>query len=548
MTQAGLVHDFTRKLVLILLVIVLCHQVVRTQTPTPTPKSAEVLRLEEEKVQAELRKAIAEANKAELDAKFPKPTSSPLAGTTTVNDNALIESQIVAYISLANAANKLVDAIKKNEDLKVGKIAVFSEDEIKLLLSHKVALSQLKVIRDGYCLWISSSLTGSNCPALGIAPAAISGLRIASSLLGSFVDLTSFFRTNVEIKGQLFDIEEAPLVAEVFRAARRSNPDGLPGVEFYYPRVFSPDLNLETEYLILGLLKQVQDLRNTAGRLIADLEKNADDISKAETRVKNTEVTIEQLQAAITDKKSKLSNLLNAYCPRLPAAEREDVSALETRLRRYCPNLPPEQRERVFELANDIKKLDADLFNAKGALVKAQAALKELGEKRKELLEGLQSRVGVNPTNPIHVSDAVAQLKARNEQFDKFVAAIVQAGAGGGPNALTSYIRAENLTQVLLAPADKKSYWLQLKVVKAGGNNRIKTNLIWDIFTGGNRVSHSGGVIVEYILYDTTGQALGSDTITEYVNYIKSDKVRNLPNQKVDDCKPGDGQGTCRKY
>ena len=54
-------------------------------TPTPTPKSEEVLRLEEEKTQAELRKAIAEANKAELEAKFPKPTSTPLAGTTTLD-------------------------------------------------------------------------------------------------------------------------------------------------------------------------------------------------------------------------------------------------------------------------------------------------------------------------------------------------------------------------------------------------------------------------------------------------------------------------------
>lgn len=147
------------------------------------------------------------------------------------------------------------------------------------------------------------------------------------------------------------------------------------------------------------------------------------------------------------------------------------------------------------------------------------------------------------PPNVIEAADVAAQLKARNEQFDKFVAAIVQASAGGGPNALTSYIKAENLMDALREkpnekPNEKpaeKSYWLQLKVVKAGGNNRIKTNLIWDVFTGGNRVSHSGGVIVQYILYDLTGKAVISDTITEYTEYIKADKVRKLPSSTVDD-------------
>jgi hypothetical protein len=129
-------------------------------------------------------------------------------------------------------------------------------------------------------------------------------------------------------------------------------------------------------------------------------------------------------------------------------------------------------------------------------------------------------------------------LKARNEQVDKFIAALVQAGSGGGVNALTSLIKAENI-QSALEPGDSgKSYWLQLKVVKAGGNNRIKTNLLWDIFTGGNRVSHSGGVIVEYILYETTGQAVASDTITEYTDYIKADKVKKLFTAEVDDIKP----------
>lgn len=531
--------------VIFLLLMISSAGVVAAQsgTASPTPKSEEVLKLEEEKAQAELRKAIAEANKAELEARFPKPTSTPLAGTTTIDDKALIEGQIVAYIALARAANNVVDAINRRK-LNVHKLAIFNEDDIKLLLGYKVSLSQLEVVRDGYCSLLSPTVTGDNCPTEAAALAGIvPALGIAKSVLGSFVDLTSLFRTNVEIKGQTFDIEEAPLAAEVFRAARRTDGTGLPAdAELYYPKVFSPDLNLQKEYQILGLLEKVQNLRNIAGRLIADLEKNADDIGKAEAKVRNLELTLEQIQAAVADKKGKLSNLLQAHCQRLPANLREDVTGLEARLRRYCPRLPAEQRERVFELADAIKELDSDRFNITGALTKAQTALATLKTDRTQLLRALQTAAGT-PPNVVEAADVAAQLKSRNEQFDKFVAAIVQVSAGGGPNALTSYIRAENLMDALReGPSERpnekpnaKSYWLQVKVVKAGGNNRIKTNLIWDVFTGGNRVSHSGGVIVEYILYDLTGKAVISDTITEYTEYIKADKVRKLPSSVVDD-------------
>lgn len=520
-------------IVIFFFALVSCTAPVAAQSgagsPTPTPKSEEVLKLEEEKAQAELRKAIAEANKAELEAKFPKPTTTPLAGTTTVNDNVLIEGQIVAYVSMAKAANKIVDAIKKR-DLNVKKLVVFNEDDVKLLLGHKVSVSQLEVIQNGYCSLLNGSITGSNCPgAAGFTP--IAGIRIAQSLLGSFVDLTSLLRTNVEIKGQVFDIDEVPLAAEVIRAARRTKA-GFPGTtELYYPRMFSPDLNLNQEYRILGLLDRVQSLRNIAGKQIADLEKNAEEIGKAETKVKNVELTIEQLEGAISDRKTKLGILLKAHCPRLPATQREDPSALESRIRRYCPRLPAEPRERAFELAAEITRHEGELFKNQGALTKAQQALNDLKASRQTLTGALQANTVV--------ADAVTQLKGRNEQFDKFVAAIIQASAGGGPNALTSYIRAENLQQVLKEQPNEteknRSYWLQLKVVKAGGNNRIKTNLIWDIFTGGNRVSHSGGLIIEYILFDTTGQAITSDTITEYTNYIKANKIRQLPSANVDD-------------
>src|SRR5687768_9232558 len=66
-----------------------------TPTPSPTPEDSEELKrlkdqnkiLDEEKKAAEARKAIAQAEKDELAAKFPKPTTTPLEGNTTVDAN-----------------------------------------------------------------------------------------------------------------------------------------------------------------------------------------------------------------------------------------------------------------------------------------------------------------------------------------------------------------------------------------------------------------------------------------------------------------------------
>ena len=532
--------------VIFLLLVIPRIETVTAQTAAPTPKSAEVLRLEEEKAQAELRKAIAEANKAELEAKFPKPISSPLAGTTTINDGAIIESQIVAYIALARAANKLVSNLSTNSDLKVSKLAVFNEEDIKLLLSHKTTRSQLEVLRQSYCQLLAAKQTNANdCPnehktdpnALVEPDSFVPPLTIARSLLGSFVDLTSFLRTNVEIKGQTFDIDEAPLVAEVFRASRR-RVGGLNNAQLFYPKVYPPDFEPNKQYFILGAIEVVLRLRNTASRLIEELEKNAADLGRADTRVDTLRASVNSLTLARASAMDKLKNIvIPAHCPDVPECDTGNPTAVAARLRKYCPKLTGEQREIILELANRIRQLDSDLAAAQLSLVNAQNAQARLDTDRARLWETFNSEIG-GRVNAISVANIAGQLKARNDQFDKFIAGLVQAGTGGGSNALTSLLKAENIQAALNADSQGKSYWLQLKVVRAGGNNRIKTNLLWDVFTGGNRVSHSGGVIVEYILYETTGRAVASDTITEYTDYIKSHKVRKLPSLEVDDFSP----------
>lgn len=59
-----------------------------------------------------------------------------------------------------------------------------------------------------------------------------------TNLLKSFVDLAALFRTDTKIDGKAVTIEEAALVAEIFRSLK--NDYGKEEINLYYPEVFHP--------------------------------------------------------------------------------------------------------------------------------------------------------------------------------------------------------------------------------------------------------------------------------------------------------------------
>ncbi len=499
-------------------------------SPTPTPKSAEVLRLEEEKAQAELRKAIAEANKAELEARFPKPTTTPLAGTTTV-EGAVIESQMVSYAHLAAAANKLVGQLK-DKKLGIQTLVIYNEKDVNLLLSYKVALNQLELMNRGYDQMLPRTPRPCPSPEPGsvrlrvesletMAAAVPALLSVARSVFGSFVDLTALLRTNVEIKGQTFDVEEAALVSEVFRAANAS--DGL-GATLFYPAVFPPNLDFKVDEMKSPFLTRLDDLNNRrayAGGLADALEETQKAIKKAEAAIESLKASVEGLTARKQEAEAKLADLEKIYGSSDPR-------------RRPRRRVPPEKLEVMLELRRAIENLQKQLDEIRkrpdGKLARAEAER----DWQKAELACLLSKLKPEFADPEKLDDTIARLRAKNTQFDKFIEALVKADNVSGLNSLTSYVKAENMLAALKGAdgADTSFYWLQLKVLKAGGNNRIKTNLVVDIFTGGNRLSHSGGAVVEYILFDRNGKSVASDIFTEYSGYVKADKVRKLKNLK----------------
>jgi uncharacterized small protein (DUF1192 family) len=142
--------------------------------------------------------------------------------------------------------------------------------------------------------------------------------------------------------------------------------------------------------------------------------------------------------------------------------------------------------------------------------------------------EALEARIAIlkaqiNPVAAnIDAKDAtIKPLVELNARFQKFVDEFVKVDANG-TNALALFIRSEDINNALPG-AD--SYWLEIKSVAAGGNNRTRKNLIW--FFAGARLDHSGGVIIEYTLYNKMGAVVVSDKLSHYEGYVEPKKIRS---------------------
>ena len=313
-------------------------------------------------------------------------------------------------------------------------------------------------------------------------------------------------RTNVDIKGQSVAIDEEALVTETFRALREEY-DGSP-LALYYPAVFPPDIDLNAGSRFLQKLEHVRNLKLLSNSI-------AESLTEIQSELKKTAAAIQEATKAREEDKIKKAeadtNLAKLGKGRSPAEKIE--------------------RARLQALAKKLEDSIAALTDKLDKLTVRKATLEAERQLRLDLLRGKYTR-------PDNADEALTRLKAFNQQFDQLVTALTQPNQTSGINLLTSYLKAESLDDVMncrgylterkqYAPC--RGYWLQLKVLKAGGNNRIKTNFVVDIFTGGNRLSHSGGSVVQFHLFDKYGRSLLSDTRTEYTRYIKSSKVKELP-------------------
>ena len=79
--------------------------------------------------------------------------------------------------------------------------------------------------------------------------------------------------------------------------------------------------------------------------------------------------------------------------------------------------------------------------------------------------------------------------------------------------------------QIINTMQTNNIYWLKIKNVKSGGNMRIKSNPLIDIFRGGSSIKFSGGSIAYYYIFDSDGNIVLSGVVYGYVPYTKSSQV-----------------------
>ncbi|MCW2957035.1 MAG: hypothetical protein JWO69_1904 [Thermoleophilia bacterium] len=126
-------------------------------------------------------------------------------------------------------------------------------------------------------------------------------------------------------------------------------------------------------------------------------------------------------------------------------------------------------------------------------------------------------------------TSSVNQLKVLIKQFDKFFEDIVKVDATSGVNLITAHLQTENLLNALgcdmVTGACDTANALVLKVIDVGGNNKVKKNLVTMVATG-DAVSHSGGAIIEYKMYNLYGNVLTSSVCSAYEPYLKARNIK----------------------
>ena len=470
---------------------------VSAQTPTPSP-SAEELRLQEEKRLLELQRDIEQAKKAIRDAQ-PQPaapSATPLAGDTAL-ENVKLEAEMVAYKAMSEAADRISKEVKSKKNNAVN-IAIYDAQVVKdwrfyraLFPAFKGQIDDLKaqykalLCQDAsISAEVSAGFLGStrctdpNRDVMTAAGGFQAAFGAGATLLKSFVDLAALFRTDTKIQGMAFTLDESAFVAEVFRALK--NDYGT--ITLYYPEVFPP---------------RVTDSSETV-TIIGDLfiyKTEADSVIKKKNADKETTVT----QMAVPAKKKAWLE-----------EQKTQVKGLNAKLEALVEALKGEKNPTIR------KKIRAEIARVKVALAEigeSEASLDIKIQAQEAILAPLEAKIK-------QINADVKKLTSLNERFLAFVNDFVKVDPNG-INALALFIKSEDIQNAM---ADPESYWLEIKSVSAGGNNRVRKNLLR--FFSGAKLDHSGGVIVEYTLYEKSGAVVYSDKISVYEGYVEPKRIR----------------------
>lgn len=250
-------------------------------------------------------------------------------------------------------------------------------------------------------------------------------------------------------------------------------------------------------------LKQLASLSDRYNSMLADLaadrELAAALVPEAAATILKSIVDLVALFRTDIDIKGKTVTIDDAAASNQVAREiRRQPNTAEIQI--YQPSILPAKilRDSPSTLLDDIAKIEKQYQTAAVKI----GELSDAADKEKD------------PAKKASLLRKSSILKILNDQTNLVLTALSKADAGA-PSPLIALVRAELLLSVL---PDESSYILLVKVLKAGGNNRIKKSL-WPWASG---LSHSGGAIVSFALYDINGNIRDSGVLAEYDGYVKA--------------------------
>jgi hypothetical protein len=174
-----------------------------------------VAALERDKAIAELRKAIAEAEKAELDARLPTTEGSGVEGTIRFGEGAGYFAELLAYDSLAHAAETIAGQLKSCcEGPQQGDIIVIIEGD---QLPGQMQLWELAHTRIEDTIRRINDLLERYTPPIETLPerVTVEAVTAAAALLAAAADIASFFRSDLAVTARKVNVTPTALLAEM---------------------------------------------------------------------------------------------------------------------------------------------------------------------------------------------------------------------------------------------------------------------------------------------------------------------------------------------
>lgn len=166
--------------------------------------------LEREKKIAELKKAIAEAEKAELAAKLPTTEGSGVTGSVTFGEGSGYFAEMLAYQAMIQAAGRVADGLPNPASSPEQILVVTGDDLAKTAQLWEIANARVEDANGRIGALIDRYKEDYDFAAPEMAAAAFT---TAAAVLGAAADIVSFFRSDLTVTARTVSIPPSALIA-----------------------------------------------------------------------------------------------------------------------------------------------------------------------------------------------------------------------------------------------------------------------------------------------------------------------------------------------